>query len=87
MQYQEMDDNKQYKKWAESVSKIFGGLDIFALNVVVTASGEELILGMQDCSCPFAPQYASEDAEQCAQLVIERIDKTRKDRTKYEMYD
>ena len=87
VQYQEMDENKQYKKWAELVSKIFGGLDIFALNVVVTASGDEFILGMQDCSCPFAPQYASEDAERCAQLVIERIEKTRKERAKYEIYN
>ena len=87
VQYQEMDENKQYKKWAELVSKIFGGLDIFALNVVVTASGDEYILGMRDGSCNFAPQYASEDAERCAQLVIERINKTRKERSKYEIYN
>ena len=28
---------KRYKKWAEDVSKIFGGLDIFALNIILVA--------------------------------------------------
>jgi hypothetical protein len=87
VQYQEVDQTKQYKKWAELVSNIFGGLDIFALNVIQTESGEEYILGIQDSSCPFAPQYQSEDAAKCAELVIERIEQTRKERAKYVKYN
>jgi hypothetical protein len=87
VQYQELDDVKKYKKWAELVSKTFGGLDIFALNIVQTDSGVEYILGMQDTSCPFAPQYQSEDSEHCVELVLDRIDKTRKERAKYVMYN
>lgn len=87
VQYQEVDQTKQYKKWAELVSSIFGGLDIFALNVIQTDSGEEYILGIQDSSCPFAPQYQSEDAAKCAALVRERIEETRKERAKYVQYN
>jgi hypothetical protein len=44
-------------------------------------------LGIQDSSCPFAPQYQSEDAAKCAELVIERIEQTRKERAKYVKYN
>ena len=42
---------KRYKKWAEDVSKIFGGLDIFALNIIQTRRGAHHILGMQVRPC------------------------------------
>lgn len=87
LRYEEVDSTKQYKRWAELVSKIFGGLDIFALNVIQTDVGEEYILGIQDSSCPFAPQYQNEDAAQCAALVVGRIEKMRKERARNAKYD
>ena len=87
LQYEEVDNTKQYRRWAELVSKIFGGLDIFALNVIQTDVGNEYILGIQDSSCPFAPQYQNEDAAQCAALVVARIETTRKERARYVNYN
>ena len=90
MRLEELVDSKTYKdfkRWMELVSRCFGGLDIFALNIVKTRGGEEHIIGIQDGStCQFAPQYQADDAELVASVVMDRFEKSRVERRAYETY-
>ena len=78
---------KHYERWMQLVSQIFGGLEIFALNVVKTRRGEDCIIGLQDGStCPFAPQYQTEDAELVVSVVMDSFEKRRAERRAHETY-
>lgn len=78
---------EKYKGWADECSKIFGGLDILAVDAIHTKKGKEYIIEVNDTSIGLAPclQFQliyvtfvaneSEDQGYIRDLVIERMKK------------
>lgn len=62
-----------YKSWTDKVQKLFGGLDIFAINVLVKQDDSEHIIGIHDTDCEFADQHINDVAQTIVRLVQERI--------------
>jgi len=59
--------------WADRCSNIFGGLDIFALDVLVRKDGTRVILEINDGANGLMYQHEKEDLGHIRDLVIERM--------------
>jgi len=66
----------RYVQWMEEVGKIFGGLDMFALDVMVTNDGGEHIIEINDSSMGLMHEHEQEDNQYIVQLVIDSMNKT-----------
>ena len=80
-QFEDIPTTSEYKNWSNCVSEIFGGLDIFAINVL-QLEGEgrkpvEYIIGIHDTGCTLADQHANEDAAALIELVLKKVDARR----------
>ncbi|XP_050427898.1 synapsin [Adelges cooleyi] len=65
---------ERYKFWLDSVAEIFGGLDILALEVVVSKEGIEHIIGVNDSALSLLGNQQEEDRRHIFDLVIERLE-------------
>lgn len=86
-QFEDIPTTSEYKNWSNWVSEIFGGLDIFAINVL-QLEGEgrkpvEYIIGIHDTGCTLADQHANEDAAALIELVLKKVDARRKELKAY----
>lgn len=64
----------RYREWADRVSQLFGGLDIFAIDVIVEEqTGKEFILEVNPSSIGLAPDFKHEDEVRIAQLCISKF--------------
>ena len=62
----------RYKIWVDECSKIFGGLDLLALDVLVTQDGKEIILELNDTAAGM--NYKDqEDREYIKEVVIDKM--------------
>lgn len=82
-QYEDIPATSEYKNWAKWVSEMFGGLDIFAINIL-QFEGEgrkpvEYIIDIDDTGCALADQHANEDAAAIIELLLKRVDSRRKE--------
>ncbi|MBN2153366.1 MAG: hypothetical protein JW839_18070 [Candidatus Lokiarchaeota archaeon] len=62
-----------YKSWADECAKLFGGMDILALDVLHTATGEDVIIELNDCQIGFVKRHEREDMADVARVVVERL--------------
>jgi glutathione synthase/RimK-type ligase-like ATP-grasp enzyme len=74
----DVDDFPQYRRWADAVRPICGGLDIYTVDAIHCENGEEVILEINDSASGFAPTRLAEDMKMCAELVIERLQASRR---------
>jgi hypothetical protein len=65
----------KYKEWAKSVALLFGGLEVFALNLLQTADGKEHIIGLHDTACPLAPHHQRDDTKQLMKMIVDKVKK------------
>jgi len=72
---EEIEITPQYKMWVDECSKIFGGLDILAVDAIHTKDGKEYILEMNDTSIGLGPDKEEEDMGYIRDLVIEKMKK------------
>lgn len=63
----------KYQEWANEVAACFGGLDIFAIDVLRTKSGKEWILEVNDTACGLMWAHESEDLQRIRDLVVRRM--------------
>ena len=63
----------RWSSWASEVSKLFGGLDMFSLSVLVDAAGEEFIIGIHTTDYSLADQHINQDATAMTRLVAEKV--------------
>jgi glutathione synthase/RimK-type ligase-like ATP-grasp enzyme len=63
----------RYKMWADEVSKCFGGLDIFAIDVLKTQDGKEYILEINDTACGLMWEHEQEDCGRIRDLVLAKM--------------
>ncbi len=62
-----------HKSWVDECAKLFGGMDILALDVLHIASGEDVIIELNDCQIGFVKRHEEEDMAHVARLVIEKL--------------
>lgn len=63
-----------YKMWADECSRLFGGMDILAIDALHTADGEEYIIELNDCLIGFPKECEKEDMNSIKKLVLDRIE-------------
>ena len=85
-QYEDIPMSSEYKAWAAQVQPLFGGLDIFAINVLEVEGGKEHIIGIHNVGCGLADQHANEDAGLIIDMVVKRVDARRKETNNYAKY-
>ncbi|XP_066260981.1 synapsin [Euwallacea similis] len=64
---------ERYKLWIDEVSDLFGGLDICALEVVVSKDGKEFIIEVNDSALTLLGDSQEEDRRHIADLVASRM--------------
>jgi len=68
------EDNERYKRWADEASRLFGGLDICTVDVIVeTESGKEWILEVNGTSSGLCPDQAGRDNDIIRDIVIQKM--------------
>lgn len=68
------EDNQRYKLWADEASRLFGGLDICTVDVIVeTESGKEWILEVNGTSSGLCPEQADHDNEIIRGIVLQKM--------------
>eukprot|EP00462_Mataza_sp_D1_P001529 CAMPEP_0175096396 /NCGR_PEP_ID=MMETSP0086_2-20121207/4711_1 /TAXON_ID=136419 /ORGANISM="Unknown Unknown, Strain D1" /LENGTH=385 /DNA_ID=CAMNT_0016369797 /DNA_START=29 /DNA_END=1186 /DNA_ORIENTATION=- len=70
---EEIEMKPRYRFWAEEAAKMFGGMDIITVDVVVAEDGEEFILEVNGTASGLAPSRAEEDNHIIRDLVLQRI--------------
>ncbi len=81
-QYEDIDTVSEYKNWAGWVSWMFGGPDIFAIDVQLEGAGKKprhAMTGIHDTRFALADQHANEDAAALIDLVLKKVDARRKE--------
>jgi len=64
----------RYKMWADECSKLFGGLDILAVDAIHDSkSGKEYILEVNDTAIGLGPEKQDEDNGYIRDLVLEKL--------------
>jgi len=63
----------RYKQWVDEVAELFGGLDICALEVVVSKDGREWIIEVNDSALTLMGDSQEEDRRHIADLVAHRM--------------
>ena len=62
-----------YKRWADECSKLFGGMDILAVDALHGVDGKDYIIELNDTAIGILTQNWEEDTLSLCQLVIERM--------------
>lgn len=64
---------ERYRSWVDQVSQLFGGLDICALELLVSKDGKEYIMEVNDSAIPLMGDSQEEDRRQIAELVTAKM--------------
>jgi len=64
---------EKYRSWIDSVAEQFGGLDLCALEILVTRDGREIIMELNDCALPLLGDSQEEDRRLISELVLHRM--------------
>jgi synapsin len=89
---EECDMQEKWKNWIDWSSDEFGGLDICAMDVLVTKDGDEYILEINDTAIGLSNKLHDIDSGYIRDLVLERMEETllvkdlsQKDQLKFEI--
>jgi len=63
----------RYKEWCDECQKMWGGIDIFALDVLVAKDGSETLLEINSTACGLMYGHEEEDNKAIAELVVHRM--------------
>lgn len=65
---------ERYKFWLDAVAELFNGLDILALEVVVSKDGIEQIIGVNDSALSLLGNQQEEDRKHIFDLIMEKLE-------------
>jgi hypothetical protein len=82
-QYEDIPLSSNYKAWASQIQPLFGGLDVFAIDVLQVEGGKEVILGIHTVGCGLADHHANEDATLIIEMILKKVDNRRKEIKSY----
>jgi len=71
--FKDHDWDPKYKVWADECSKMFGGLDILALDVLHMKDGKDVIIELNDTACGLMFEHESEDLGHIKSLLLQRM--------------
>jgi len=63
----------KYETWVDEVRVIFGGLDMFGIDVLHQSTGEDHILEINDYAMGFDSDYEGEDKKWVREVVVQRM--------------
>jgi glutathione synthase/RimK-type ligase-like ATP-grasp enzyme len=67
---------EEYKMWIDEVAKLFGGLDILALDVLHGKDGRDHIIEVNDTAPGLMYEHEEEDLGHIRDLVLQRINES-----------
>ncbi|XP_065323936.1 synapsin-3-like [Gordionus sp. m RMFG-2023] len=73
---EEIPVNEKYKLWVDECSKLFGGLDILAVEAIKAREGREYIIGVNDCSMNLLGESQEEDRRIIAELTVNKMEQS-----------
>lgn len=65
----------EYKLWADECSKLFGGMDMLAVDAVVDGTGKKFVIELNGSPIGLLSEYWKEDSEKIVNLAIQRMNK------------
>eukprot|EP00762_Andalucia_godoyi_P008467 ANDGO_05761.mRNA.1 Synapsin len=71
---EELPVTERYKQWADECSRLFGGLDILAVDSIVSNDGQEYILEVNDTAIGLVHSCEQEDNGHIRDLVLRRME-------------
>ena len=72
---EEIPMTSEYKLWVDECSKLFGGLDLLALDAIHLDDGRELIIELNDTAMGLFPDHKQEDMGHIRDVVLEKMKK------------
>jgi len=72
----------EYKSWVDEAAKLFGGLDMFALDAIHTLDGKEYLLELNGSSIGLGPDREEDDNAIICDLVLRKLLSTVTEKTK-----
>jgi len=63
----------EYKSWADEAEKLFGGLDMFALDSIHTLDGKDYILELNGSAIGLGPEREIDDNQVIRDLVLRKL--------------
>lgn len=70
---QETDLTDDYKFWADECSKLFGGMDLLAVDALHGKDGKDYIVELNATAIGLQAKYWEEDSKIIKNLVLERM--------------
>ena len=68
-----MQTEEYHKEWADEFSKIYGGLDILGIDILVQEDGTEVVLELNDSATGIVFEFSEEDTKHMRDLVLKRM--------------
>jgi glutathione synthase/RimK-type ligase-like ATP-grasp enzyme len=75
LKFEEFPIKEYQKKWIDECAKMYGGLDMCAMDVLRTADGEDIILELNDTACGLPFEFEPQDSVIIRDMVLERMNK------------
>lgn len=69
----EVEMEPKWKLWADECSKVFGGLDILAVDALHSKDGREYIIELNDSPIGLTPGYWNTDSEVIRSIVLDKM--------------
>uniref|UniRef100_A0A6B2L9R0 ATP-grasp domain-containing protein n=1 Tax=Arcella intermedia TaxID=1963864 RepID=A0A6B2L9R0_9EUKA len=73
LEFEDYEVLPKHKLWADECAKMMGGLDIMALDVIVTKDGKEYVIEINDTAIGLMYPHDKEDLQHIKELVLLRM--------------
>lgn len=73
LQFEDHEVTEEHRVWAEECAKIFGGLDILAIDVLHKKDGCGVILEVNDTACGLMFEHEAEDVGHIRDVVVRHL--------------
>ena len=70
---QDAEVDRRHVEWCDECATLFGGLDIFALDIATLKDGTEVLFEINNTANGLMDEHEQEDAGLIADLVVERM--------------
>ncbi|KAH3761572.1 synapsin II [Pelomyxa schiedti] len=64
----------RYKLWCDEASKLFGGMDILAVDAIVDKSGKEYILEVNGSEIGLGPEFSEDDEIAIRDVILKKLE-------------
>eukprot|EP01119_Soliformovum_irregulare_P011832 TRINITY_DN3002_c0_g1_i3.p1 TRINITY_DN3002_c0_g1~~TRINITY_DN3002_c0_g1_i3.p1 ORF type:complete len:318 (+),score=71.59 TRINITY_DN3002_c0_g1_i3:235-1188(+) len=75
LRYEDMEFHPDYKIWADECSKMFGGLEILALDVLHTTDGHNIVIELNDTAFGLMWEHSDEDNKYIRDVAIDKMNR------------